>query len=164
MFIRTAGEWRPRRLILDYERQWTPVMLKILGDEALAITELPAAGELQHQVWSDFSGNKWDTLLLSEVPPFDFPIAAFSQLIILTPLRPMTGISTMVDWSLTLCKVTKYCASTCCTLTIHPRKWPCWSWLKLVSICVMRGRVWRVIERQVDDRVWICVARQVFDL
>jgi hypothetical protein len=99
--IRTAGERRPRRLIFDYERQWTPVLLNTLRDEGLAVTELPTAGELQRQVWSDFSGKKSDTLLLSEVPPFDFPVAAFSQLIILTPLRPITGISTMVDWALT---------------------------------------------------------------
>jgi len=69
--------------------------------EQLAQLAQNKVAEMQRQVWSDFSGNKWDTLLLSEVPPFDLPVAAFSQLIILTPLRPMTGISTMVDWALT---------------------------------------------------------------
>ena len=99
--VRGSSAQGPRRLILDYERQWTPVMIANLRSDGVAVTELPSAGEPQRAVWSDFSGNKYDTLLLSEVPPFDFPTAAFSQLIILTPLRPMTSISTMVDWCLT---------------------------------------------------------------
>jgi len=75
--VRTAGERRPRRLIPDYERRWKPVLLNTLRKQGLVVTELPAAGEMQRQVWSEFSGNKSDTLLLSDVPLFDFPVAFF---------------------------------------------------------------------------------------
>ncbi|UCG25307.1 MAG: hypothetical protein JSW55_04735 [Chloroflexota bacterium] len=64
--------------MLDYERQWTPALITLLRESGLAITELPAAGDLQRQVWSDFAGIKHDMLILSEVPPFDLPAAAFS--------------------------------------------------------------------------------------
>lgn len=85
-----------RRLIFDYTRQWTPVLLKQLGS---TVAELPG-GESQRKVWEQFSGSHFDTLLLSDVPAIDLPGANFHQLIILTPLRPMDEILSMIDWAL----------------------------------------------------------------
>jgi len=88
-----------RRLIFDYTRQWTPVLLNQLSQAGINVAELP--GDDGHRkVWEQFSGNKIDTLLLSDVPSLDLPGANFHQLIILTPLRPMDEILAMIDWAL----------------------------------------------------------------
>ena len=88
-----------RRLIFDYTHQWTPVLLNQLGQAGIKIAELPI-GESQRKVWDQFAGNRLDTLLLSDIPAIDLPGSNFHQLIILTPLRPMDEILSMIDWVL----------------------------------------------------------------
>ena len=88
-----------RRLILDYDRQWTAVLNQELLRKGLQVAEL-SPGDDQRKVWEWFSGNKLDTLLLSEAPTFTLPDAHFHQLIIMTPLRPLPEISAIVDWAL----------------------------------------------------------------
>ncbi|MEW5988403.1 MAG: PIN domain-containing protein [Chloroflexota bacterium] len=89
-----------RRLIFDYQRQWTDDLLGALSPNGLKPAELPA-GDGQRDVWDHFAGDKVDTLLLSQAPAPDLPGAHFHQLIILTPLRPLPEISATVDWALT---------------------------------------------------------------
>ena len=88
-----------RRLIFDYSRQWTPVLLKQLCEAGINIAELPP-GESQRKIWDQFAGNRFDTLLLSDVPPLDLPGSNFHQLILLTPLRPLDQTLAMIDWAL----------------------------------------------------------------
>mgnify|MGYP001028566870 FL=1 len=88
-----------RRLIFDFTRQWTPVLLNHLNKLAGFAAELPH-GEEQRKVWDQFAGNRINTLVLSDVPAIDLPGANFHQLIILTPLRPMAEILDMIDWAL----------------------------------------------------------------
>jgi hypothetical protein len=88
-----------RRLIFDYTRQWTPVLLKQLNLGGSSVDELPVR-ENQRIIWDQFAGNRLNTLLLSDVPALDLPGANIHQLIILTPLRPMEEILGMIDWAL----------------------------------------------------------------
>lgn len=89
-----------RRLILDFHRQWTPVLLQQLPEIGLRVAELPAEGD-PRPVWDRFAGNQVDTLIFSDLPPTGLPKAYYYQLIILTPLRPLGEISAVVDWALT---------------------------------------------------------------
>jgi hypothetical protein len=89
-----------RRLIFDYNRTWTPVLLKQCAGAGAAATELPESTDEQLAAWDKFAGGKLDTLMLSKPPALDLPGAHFHQLIVLTPLRPMAEISEMVDWAL----------------------------------------------------------------
>ena len=88
-----------RRLLFDYTRQWTPVLLNQLNQAGIKVAELPL-DENQRQIWDQFAGDRLDTLLLSDVPTFEMPGAHFHQLIILTPLQPMEEVLAMIDWSL----------------------------------------------------------------
>ncbi len=97
--IQSAPKQPYRRLIFDYTRQWTPVLLNQLSEAGINIAELQL-GESERKVWDQFSGNRLDTLLLSDVPSHDLPVSNFHQLILLTPLRPMDEILTMIDWAL----------------------------------------------------------------
>jgi len=74
-------------------------LLNQLGQAGIKIAELPI-GESQRKVWDQFAGNRLDTLLLSDIPAIDLPGSNFHQLIILTPLRPMDEILSMIDWVL----------------------------------------------------------------
>ena len=86
------------RLVLDYNRQWTPALIKELTEAAVNVVELKA--DNQRAVWRQFARSEVDCLLLSEPPSLSLPEALVHQLIILTPLRPMSEISDMVDWVL----------------------------------------------------------------
>jgi len=88
-----------RRLIFDYEKQWTPVLLKQLEHKEVCVTELPN-DDNQLTIWNQFVGNKWDTLLLSHIPDQDLPGGHFHQVIIMTPHRAIADINSIVDWAL----------------------------------------------------------------
>lgn len=97
--VRATPKAPYRRLILDYAQQWTPVLRQQLTEMGLHVAELTPNGD-QRQIWEGFTGNKLDTLLLSNAPVFSLPGAYFHQLIILTPFRPIPEISAIVDWAL----------------------------------------------------------------
>ena len=88
-----------RRLIVDYEKQWTPVLLKQFEHKDVNVTELPN-DDNQLAIWNQFIGNKWDTLLLSHAPDQDLPGGHYHQVIIMTPYRAIADINSIVDWAL----------------------------------------------------------------
>lgn len=88
-----------RRIIFDFSRQWTPVLLNQLSQMGINVAELPG-GESQRRIWDQFSGNQIDTLLVSDVPAIELPHSYIHQLIVLTPLRPMDEVLAMIDWTL----------------------------------------------------------------
>ncbi len=83
-----------RRLVFDCGRQWTKVLLNGARTAELAM------GENQRQTWDQFCGSQINTLVLSKIPAEDLPKGYYHQLIILTPLRPMSEIMAMMDWAL----------------------------------------------------------------
>jgi hypothetical protein len=88
-----------RRLILDYDHLWTPVLQNQLTEMGMLVGEL-APGDAQQTIWKKFNEKKLNTLLLSTKPQLILPNTHFHQLIILSPLRPLPEISTIVDWTL----------------------------------------------------------------
>lgn len=82
-----------RRLIFDFVRQWTLVLLTRLTECGLEAEELPS-NETQTKVWDQFTGHKLNTLLVSEAPDWRLPGAHLHQIVILTPLRPLSDSPT----------------------------------------------------------------------
>lgn len=102
-FVEKLHEYNPgshyRRLIFDYEKQWTPLVLNRLSQKNISVSELPN-NDQERAIWDQFIGNKWDTLILSHIPNHDLPNGYFYELIILTPHRPAAEINHIVDWAL----------------------------------------------------------------
>jgi hypothetical protein len=100
LFAESAAAPAPyRRLVFDCERQWTHLLLKGSDKVGVKAGELEA-GEEQSKTWEHFTGSKLNTLILSTVPNQDLPRCIYHQLIILTPLRPLSEIMAMLDWVL----------------------------------------------------------------
>jgi rRNA-processing protein FCF1 len=97
--IHSSTHKHQRCLIFDYCRQWTPVLLGQLNQIGIRIIELPQ-NEDQLEVWNQFAGNKYDILILSNIPNYDLSAANLHQLIIITPLRPLSEVIKMIDWTL----------------------------------------------------------------
>ena len=89
-----------RQIIFDFNRSWTPVLLRELAACGLKPVELPADRNDQRSVWDQFSAKKFDTLLVSCTPSIDLPVASYHRLAILTPLQPMDELIAIIDWAM----------------------------------------------------------------
>lgn len=88
-----------RQILVDFNRLWTPVLLKVLEKQGLKAVELPADPEDQRKVWQDFS-NKYDTMIITHLPSFDLPLEHFQHLVLISPLQPIDEMIAVIDWAI----------------------------------------------------------------
>lgn len=89
-------------LVFDYDGLWTKLLQKQLveGHRVVALVGDEFGPEAWDKTWRQFEAGKLDCLILQDVPPPGLVKAQIKQLILLTPLAPLTLLAAMVDWTL----------------------------------------------------------------
>jgi hypothetical protein len=110
--LRTIFNSSPRsisfkRIVFDYARQWTPVLLKEFNSEKFRVVEWTLELRDPIHLWNEFEQGKIDVLIFSHLPSFELRALPFHQLIILTPLHPLGQLNAMIDWAMAHTKISE---------------------------------------------------------
>jgi hypothetical protein len=79
--------------------EWTSKLRERLTKLGVSVAGL-SGDDSQHAAWKQFDRGEVEILLLMDPPDFYPPNLDIHQLIIMSPLRPVSEISAMVDWAL----------------------------------------------------------------